>query len=160
MRRHAAGPDCLAPIVQDTYLFELASALEDLDRGIVRPLLKPSPLRNRPPDPSNIWRARARVALALDALMRSGLKRTEAANKIARDKKLRALAGKRAGKFPATVIGWRNDFNAGRVDDFEATVLFAEGLRLISEMEVAGDFEALKRFAADQLRDACTSSDL
>jgi hypothetical protein len=146
--------------IANTYLFELASALGDLDRGIVRPLLKPSPLRNRPPDPSNRWRARSRVALALDALMRSGLDRTKAANKIARDKKLRALAGKRARKFPATIIGWRNEFRAGRVDDFEATVLFAEGVRLISEMEAAGDFEALKKFAADQLRDACTSSDL
>jgi hypothetical protein len=46
--------------IANRYFFELQSALVDLNEGTVRPLLKPSPQHNRPPDPSNEWRPCAR----------------------------------------------------------------------------------------------------
>jgi hypothetical protein len=152
------------PDVPNKYFFELASALTDLNKGIVRPLTRPSPQRGRAPDPSNRWRDRARVALALDAFMRSGLSKDGAAAEIARTarkySRLRRLAGKKAGDFATTVIDWRSEFSAGRVDNFEATELFAEGSRRIGKMYAAGDLDELKRFAADRLEEAGTSNDV
>src|SRR5262249_34484064 len=52
---------------------ELASALDDLDDGIQPPLLTPNPKgRGRRREPSVKMRARALVALALDALLKGG----------------------------------------------------------------------------------------
>jgi hypothetical protein len=49
--------------------------------------------------------ARARVALALDAFMRSGLSRKDATDKIAKNHSgLRRLAGEKAGDFATTRI--------------------------------------------------------
>src|SRR5436309_9438264 len=64
--------------------FELASAIADLNAGTVHPLLRPVRADNRRADPSQLWRTRARVALGLEALLRSGLTRNDAAAKIAR----------------------------------------------------------------------------
>jgi hypothetical protein len=136
----------------DKYFFEPASAFTDLNNGIVRPLMEPSPPRNRA-DPSNRWRARARVAVALDALMCSGLSQTEAADKIARDyKNLCVLAGKKAGNLSTAIINWRQEFRRKRVKNFEAAELFAEGIRRIGKL--AGDLDGLKALAADQLKKA------
>jgi hypothetical protein len=153
--------------------FELSSAIENLNRGIVGPLLRrsiPSTRKaptskkwRRPGDPSYIWRARARVALALIAYMRSGLRQDEAAEKIAREhRSLRRLVGKKTrGKLAATIIHWRKEFGAkrrkesgGRVQDYEATEAFKEGLRRIDEMCAVLDIEGLKAFARDQLKEA------
>jgi hypothetical protein len=143
--------------IANRYFFELASALGNLNEGIVRPLLKRSPLHGRPPDPSNVWRARARVAVALYAFMRSGLSQGNAAGKIARDHPgLHRLAGKKAGNFATTIIDWRQEFGAKRVDDFEAAELFAEGIRSIGKLDAAGDLDDLKKLAADQLVKAAT----
>jgi hypothetical protein len=84
--------------------------------------------------------------------MRSGLSQTEAADEIARDKKLHALAGKKAGKFPATAINWRQEFRKKRVKNLEAADLFAEGVRQIDEL--VGDRDALRELAAAQLNEA------
>jgi hypothetical protein len=147
--------------IANRYFFELQSALVDLNKDTVRPLLKPSPQHNRPPDPSNEWRARARVALALDAFMRSGLSQKDAADKIAKNHSgLRRLAGKKAGDFATTIIGWRREFSARRVKNFEATELFAEGVHRIGRLDAAGDLDGLRRFAANKLEEADTSSDV
>jgi hypothetical protein len=53
--------------------FELGSAIADLNNGIVPPLLRPVRADNRRAAPSQLWRARAHVALGLEALLRSGL---------------------------------------------------------------------------------------
>src|SRR5689334_24558012 len=44
--------------------FELGSAIADLNTGTVHPLLRPERADNRRADPSQLWRARARVVLA------------------------------------------------------------------------------------------------
>jgi hypothetical protein len=134
------------------YFFEPASAIGDLNKGIVRPLMEPPPPGNRA-DPSDRWRARARVAVALDARMRSEPSQADAAGKISREyPDLVALAGKNAGDFVTTIIGWRNEFRAGRIKNFEAEALFAFGMERIGEL--AGDIDGLKALADEQLRAA------
>jgi hypothetical protein len=136
--------------IANDYFFELSSAIADLNRGIVRPLLKPSPRHGRVGDPSDKWRARARISVALEALMRSRLTQTEAAGKIAREyPDLAALAGKKAGKFPTTIIGWHAEFSKKRVKNFEAEGLFAVGIEHVDEL--SDDPDGLKALAADQL---------
>jgi hypothetical protein len=136
----------------DKFFFEPASAFTDLNDGIVRPLMEPSPRQGRVGDPSDRWRARARVAVALDALMRS--RQTRAADKIAGDYPgLCRLAGKKAGNhLPTTIIGWRQEFRKKRVKNYEAAELFAEGIRRIGEL--VGDPDGLKALATDQLEKA------
>jgi hypothetical protein len=146
--------------IANKYFFELSSALTDLNDGTVRPLLEHSSLRTRA-DSSDKWRARARIAVALDALMRSGLRQTDAANEIAdKNRGLHTLAGKTAAiSFSTTIIGWREEFIRKRVKNFEAAVLFEEGIRRIDEMYEAGDFDGLKALAVDQLKKAGKSRD-
>lgn len=110
--------------------FELASAIADLNNGTVHPLLEPVRPDNRPADPSQLWRARARVALGLEALLRAGLNRSAAAAKIASHySSVANLAGVKAkgSKLQTIVFGWRRELKAGRVKNFEAGELFSEG---------------------------------
>jgi hypothetical protein len=46
----------------------LASALSDLDDGIVQSFLRPNAALNRANDPTELWKARALVAIALDLM--------------------------------------------------------------------------------------------
>jgi hypothetical protein len=134
------------------YFFKLSSELLNLNEGIRPPRLKPSPIDGRPGDPSNRWWARARVAVALDALMHSGLSETDAVAEIAYKPGLSELAGKNAGNFSTTITNWRREFRKKRVKNSEAAALFAEGVRQIGEL--AGDPAALRALAANQLSEA------
>src|SRR5262249_4196873 len=110
--------------------FELASAIADLNLGTVRSLLRPVRAESRAPDPSHFWRARARVALALEALLRSGLSRYDAFAKIrGHHSSIANLPGLKAkhSKLQTTIFGWRSEFKAKRVRNFEASELFSEG---------------------------------
>jgi hypothetical protein len=117
--------------------FELGSAIADLNNGTVHSLLRPVRADNRRADPSQLWRARAHVALALEALLRSGLNRQDAALKVARQYPgIASLAGLRAkdSALQTTLFGWRREFKAGRVKNFEASELFAEGIKTIDRL--------------------------
>jgi hypothetical protein len=59
--------------------FELAQALEDLNRGRVAPMLSPFRAQNRTPEPTNIWIQRATVCLGLIELVAAGQTKAEAA---------------------------------------------------------------------------------
>jgi hypothetical protein len=100
---------------------ELASSLADLNDGIVRPFLQPS-IRTRA-DGSNKWRARSYVAMAADALMRTGMKRKEVAQLIVSTlpEYLPALVqrGKQKRLFES-VLSWRDQFHKGTPKNFEA----------------------------------------
>jgi hypothetical protein len=138
--------------------FELASAIADLNNGTVHPLLQQVPPDNRPADPSQLWRARARVALGLEALLRSGLNRSEAAAKIATQySSIANLAGVKAkdSKLQTTVFGWRRELKAGRVKNFEASELFAEGIKRIDQLASP---EAYRKFAIRQFAEAANFS--
>lgn len=138
--------------------FELASALADLNTGTVAPLLSPVPPGNRPADPSRLWRARARAAVGLEALIRTGLHHTDAAAEIARTfPDLGKLAGAKArsSKLATTLLGWRKEFTAGRVKNFEANQLFSEGIRRLAGLTTP---QSHRDFASCQLTEAVTFS--
>jgi hypothetical protein len=132
--------------------FELASAISDLNKGTVHPLLRKVRPDNRPADPSQLWRARARVALGLEALLRSDLNRSDAAAKIASQySSIANLAGVKAkdSKLQTIVFGWRRELKAGRVKNFEASELFAEGIKRIDQMASPRGYRefAIRQFA-------------
>jgi hypothetical protein len=137
--------------------FNLASAISDLNSGTVHPLLQAVRTVNRRPDFSQLWRARARVALGLEALIRSGAKvdATVAAEKVAKRFPLLAkLAGPKASqsRLAAVLLGWRREFRATRIKNFEATELFLEGMRRIEHLTAQP--ARLREFSADQLTEA------
>jgi hypothetical protein len=134
--------------------FELASAIADLNSGTVRSLLRPVRVENRPADPSDLWRARARIALGLEALLRSSLNQNEAFAKMrGHHSSIANLAGLKAkdSKLQTIVFGWRRELKAGRVKNFEANELFAEGIKRIDQL---GSPRQHREFASRQLAGA------
>jgi hypothetical protein len=138
--------------------FELASAIADLNSGTVHSLLLPIRADNRPADPSQLWRARTRVALGLEALLRSGLNRNDAAAKIASEySSIAKLSGPKAkdSKLQIIVFGWRRELKAGRVKNFEARELFAEGIKRIDQLASPQEH---RKFAIRQFAEAANFS--
>jgi hypothetical protein len=138
--------------------FEIASAIADLNVGTVHPLLKPERADHRRADPSQFWRARARVALGLEALLRSGLDRDDAIAKIASQySSITDLEGVRRdrSKLGPIVFGWRREFRANRVKNFEAKELFVEGMKRIDQLSSPRD---CGRFALSQFAEADESA--
>jgi hypothetical protein len=135
--------------------FELGSAIADLNSGTPHPLLRPVRSHNRRADPSRLWRARARSAIGLEALIRSGLGVSAAAEKISKEHpRLAHLVNPRAGRsgLPKLLIGWRREFRSSRIKNFEAAELFSEGLR---RLDLVSDKAArLHELATDQLAKA------
>jgi|ERR1700674_194565 len=128
--------------------FELSSAIAELSQGTLHPLLRQARPQSRPADPSQLWRARARVALALEALIRTGLSPSEAAAEVARKvPKIGNLAGAKArmSKLPTTMLGWRKQISAGRVKNFQAQELLQEGLERMRGLTRAELREFAKR---------------
>jgi hypothetical protein len=131
--------------------FELGSAIADLNIGTVHPLLRPERVDNRRGDRSQLWRARARVVLAFDAFVRSGLSR-DAAVAAVRSKlpNIAALFGAkaRASSLQTVVLGWRKQLLAKRVKNFEAQELLSAGLEKSSALPKHD--KRLVEFAEDQ----------
>ena len=105
----------------------LASVLSDVDRGILHKtaLGKASRKGGAAPRSSDVWRGRAYAAVAMDALHRAGLPMKEIKRVIDRRPQLRPLLDekKRAKKHALSdaVEAWREQFNSGAIDNFEAT---------------------------------------
>ena len=97
----------------------LLGALEDLDRGIVHPILKPAfKPASGPQHPTTHWEARASIVLALETRMALGEHKLMAANRVAREIRdaLYANANARWNDDPAKLLlNWRDRLNrAGR----------------------------------------------
>ena len=128
--------------------FELASAIADLNVGSVPPLLKPERADHRRADASQMWRARAHIVLGLEALLQSGLDRDKAIAKIERQSaNVVNLARVRRDRFKlgVVVLGWRREFRANRVKNFEANEVFAAGIKCIHLPNSAHDWRAFAR---------------
>jgi hypothetical protein len=116
-------------------LIEFVAALDELDTGMVRHFLKPSQVWQRAVDPSDVWAARAMVAIAVDLAMEAGDKRKSVAREIARQHPLLGpLLQGRAKSFAGAIESWHRCFVAGRVNSDLATRLFAERNRFASEI--------------------------
>jgi hypothetical protein len=130
--------------------FELGAAIADLNSGTKHGLLTRSHVDHRQPDSSQLWRARARVALGLYALMQSGETQGDAAKEIeTKYQSLKALAGTKAQVLSKTVINWYKGFIARRIVNCEAVELFAVGKQIVEALN--GKNGDLRKFAEAQL---------
>jgi hypothetical protein len=146
--------------------FELGSAIVALNDGIQHGLLKPTKaarMPNRPPDPPQLWRARANVVLAVYALEQFGLTSLEIANKIDRISGLKNLVSKKRTddevvKVSNTVAEWRKDFKSDKLKkNWEVDTFYEAGKELI-EFIAANDEGRLVDFANHQLAAAVAAA--
>jgi hypothetical protein len=130
------------------HLFELASKLSDLDKGHDHLLFEPAKVGDRHRDRSSLWRSRARIVLAVEALIANGTMprkaEEEVANRLGQD--LFAYAGKRAVKTkPLEILrNWRKALRNKRVSDLEGQLTFNEGLAKIKTAIANGDRAAIE----------------
>jgi hypothetical protein len=97
----------------------LGTALADLNSAAMHPILSPPRFSGRVPDQTHMWSMRARAAVGLEFLIRSGLKRRDAAKRAAREApELRRLL--RAGKRPKDI---ERPTRPGRDDDLASSIL-------------------------------------
>jgi hypothetical protein len=97
---------------QTRHIAELAQHLDDLDCGIVGPILKPTRFgKGRTGDSSLVWEARGCVAIGLEALIRLGKSREDAAKSALHDfpciSRLMTAKSKNA---VAGMLSWHDEF--------------------------------------------------
>ena len=115
-------------------LQDLLQGLVDLDRGTVIPLLEPTGVRGRPPDPLSSELFRALVAAAMTILMKNGeMSRELAARDIAA--RLSKL-GYRLGRIPHVKIAkWREKMMTESRRENLAVQRYELALELVKELE-------------------------
>jgi hypothetical protein len=136
----------------DTYAEKfatLAAALNDLDNGIVRGILKPAHIANRIPDPIEVWVGRAYVAIAIDALIEAGNNPDEAKLFIqAREySPLSALATKKADNLWTAGLEWRY-----RIKNDVAQKVFDAGHRHLKTLSSSSDFTNAARTSLSEAK--------
>ena len=103
--------------------YHVANALDDLKHGIVSPTLRATHVRNRISDNSATWAVRARVAVALECFLRSGMSLDEATAIISRQRSLKPLL--RPGTDLKTApLNWRNNLKRKKNKNDAATSLW------------------------------------
>ena len=142
--------DGLGPF--DTYAEKfatLAAALNDLDNGIVRGILKPAHIANRIPDPVEVWVGRAYVALAVEALIKAGNNAEEAQLFIQAKQysPLSALVTKKANNLWTAVLEWRYRFRQNRIKNDVAKKVFEAGHRHLKTLSSSSDFTKTARLS-------------
>jgi hypothetical protein len=122
----------------------LAIALSDLNHGTVSEILQPAHRNNRTLDTSWEWSRRAHLALALECHHRYGANLQQASQLLAHSAKVR----------PETLINWRKELMARRVNNELANLMFQNGLKRIAELRTQELKSAAREFSkiADQRR--------
>lgn len=130
---------------------KLASALDDLNQGTVHPILKPSNVANRPPDSTEVWMSRAKVAFAVELLLRS--KMTEAKVKHLVDKHFPTIIGfaKRSGGAGQAAIAWRNMLVGRRAKNRIAAMVFEQKIAEIDAKQATLSQAAMRSVAKQPL---------
>jgi hypothetical protein len=130
------------------HIFELASKLSDLNKGHHHPLFEPAKVGDRHRDQSSLWRSRARIVLAVEALIETGTKPKKAEDEVANrlGQRLSAYVGKKAVKERplATLRNWRKAFKYRRVSDLEGQETYNDGLAKIKAAIATGDRAAIQ----------------
>ncbi|UZF91649.1 hypothetical protein [Bosea sp. NBC_00550] len=106
-------------------LMRFTSSLSDLDRGTVHYSLAPKKVRHRPMLSSDLWEARAHVALAVDIMVGGGMLKKQALAVI--EKNFGFLADTLAGgasKFGVLVGKWHQELASGISADAGAQSVF------------------------------------
>jgi hypothetical protein len=98
----------------------LSAALNDLQRGIVHPMLMPKKPTGRLADRSDIWRVRVKAGCGVGCLMRGGLSRNQAAQRAA--KQFPALKNllRTGTTLKTALLRWRDAVMRGPLNDVVA----------------------------------------
>jgi hypothetical protein len=136
---------------QSRHICELAQHLADLDLGIVSSVLEPARFgKGKTGDSSLVWGARGSVAMGLEALIRLGKSREDAAKSALRDlPRISRLMTAKSKNSVAAMLSWHDEFlrwqaGKGRIKNRYLADTFdigAEGL------ELAGSPVLLRCFA-------------
>jgi hypothetical protein len=139
-------------VEQSRHICDLAQLLDDLDRGIVGPALEPTSFgQGRTGDSSLVWEARGRVALGLEALIRLGKYRQDAARSALHDfPGISRLMTAKSKDSVAVMLSWHDEFlrwkaGKGRSKNSYLANIFATGAEYL-ELCV-GSPVLLRRFA-------------
>ena len=100
--------------------YTLSAALNDLQRGIVHPMLMPKKPSGRLADRSDIWRVRVKAGCGVECLMRGGLSRNQAAQRAA--KQFPALKNllRTGTTLKTALLRWRDAVMHGPLNDVVA----------------------------------------
>ena len=99
-------------------LIEFTHALKELDRGTIRDFLRPFKAETRPTDASDIWQARAFVAIAVETMTDAGFGVREACRRIAECfPRLKGTLAPNSKAFAFAVGGWHSRLSNGTVKD-------------------------------------------
>jgi hypothetical protein len=132
---------------QSRHIVELAQHLADLDLGIVSPVLKPTRFgKGKTGDSSLVWEARGSVAMGLEALIRLGQSRKDAAKFALRHLPSisRLMTAKSKKNSVAAMLSWHDEFlrwqtGNGRIKNRSLADTFdigAESLKLCADEPV------------------------
>jgi hypothetical protein len=134
-------------VEQVRHIAELARHLADLDRGIVGPVLKPARFgKGKRGGSSLVWEARGRVALGLEALIRLGKSRKDAAKSALHD-----FPGiRRLMTAKSSMLSWHDEFlrwkaGKGRNKNSYLANIFKIGAEFLEQC--VGSPALLRRFA-------------
>jgi hypothetical protein len=135
---------------QSRHICELAQHLADLDLGIVSPVLEPARFgKGKTGDSSLVWGARGSVAMGLEALIRLGKSREDAAKSALRDLPgISRLMTAKSKNSVAAMLSWHDEFlrwqaGKGRIKNRYLADTFdigAEGLELAGSPVLLGCF--------------------
>jgi hypothetical protein len=113
-------------------ILELANAMTELDRGIVRNFLKPETTKNRPPDPSDIWQSRTQIAVAVEQMVLGRLSKRESCRRIAKGfPQLKSLLTPKSKNLPMAIDDWFKRLSDGEVGDPIATDIWSDRAKLV-----------------------------
>jgi hypothetical protein len=137
---------------QSRHIVELAQLLDDLDRGIVGRALEPTGFgKGRTGDSSLVWEARGRVALGLEALIRLGKSRQDAAKSALHDfPGISHLMTAKSKNSVAGMLSWHDEFlrwkvGKGRSKNSYVANIFNTGAEALEQC--VGSPVLLRRFA-------------
>jgi hypothetical protein len=135
-------------------VMSLAAQLLDLDAGNVGALLQPHRRENRPPMSFRGQVIKLNTALAMEALMRQGAPREDAARRVARMLETKRIRVSAKNDKPITwdrIARWRDELNAGPKDVDQPTMADVQWSGMMDRLrsgEVPRD-DAAERFVAE-----------
>jgi len=144
--------------------YHLAIALDDLNRGVVDSLLKPSGTGGvNPGGDTRTWCARAKISLGIHALVLAGLNRKEAAKEAATKfpdiGKLATFERENPSATEIKILNWYDEFRKygekSRIKNMVARGIFENGQQLVeSAAQELAARDKLHDFAKVQFRQA------
>jgi hypothetical protein len=100
--------------------YTLSAALNDLQRGIVHPMLMPKKPTGRRADRSDIWRVRVTAGCGVECLMRGSLSRHEAAKRAAKQFPALKNVLRTGTTLKTALLRWRDAVMRGPLKDVVA----------------------------------------